>query len=218
MRDSKPEIFGRGGRRNSETRPSGKRATFPGSDPARRSNSEQYSDSLLLTNHQRHGNGNSSGWPIDSQGTHAISAQMPSPISLNGRRVTQTFVCCLVVTVLALSHIQLRFMINDMRLQHQRMQNVHRGLVQENRLLERNSAMLSDPSRLNDFARGELKMVDTRERITVSIPAALRQKYDPVQLAKSRDAINNQKAVSDSSLKEFQTVANVRLRKFFGLR
>ena len=190
--------------------------TFPNSDLARESNSER-SDSLLLTNHQRQNNSTSSRVSRDLQGTHPAPLQMPSPISLNGRLVAQTFICCLIVTVLALSHIQLRFMINDMRLQHQRMQNVHRGLVQENRLLERNGAMLSDPNRLNDFARGELKMVETRERITVSIPAGLRQKYSPVQLAKSREAMNNPKTASHTSFKQLQTVANVRLRKFFGL-
>src|SRR5688572_16526055 len=120
------------------------------------------------------------------------SRMMPNPVSLNGRRVAQAFVCCLAIAVLALAHIQLRFVINDTRLQHQRMQNVHRALIQEHLTLERKSAMLTDTSRLQDFARSQLRMVETLDRSTAYVPASVRDKYDPIQIAKAWESRRNE--------------------------
>lgn len=120
------------------------------------------------------------------------------PISLNGQRITRGLLCCGIIGALAIGHVQLRFGINDGRLQHQRMQRIHRELLQDYARLERGNAQLSDYHRLHEYAVGELHMIEVRERPTAYITADLQKKYDGSPIVHASNSVIPKRAIADA--------------------
>lgn len=120
------------------------------------------------------------------------------PISLNGQRITRGLLCCSIIGALAIGHVQLRFGINDGRLQHQRMQRIHRELLQDYARLERGNAQLSDYHRLHQYAVGELHMIEVRERPTALVTADLLNKYSAPVTQHAGHSVRPKRALADA--------------------
>jgi hypothetical protein len=119
------------------------------------------------------------------------------PISLTGQRIFRGLALCGILGALAIAHVQLRFVINDSRLQHQRMQRVHRELLQQYALLERANAQLSDYDRLHEYATQELHMVEIPDRPTASITTDVRTKYTVDSVLQSKHSSLSPRAVAN---------------------
>jgi len=106
-------------------------------------------------------------------------APAPRPVSLNDRRITQALFAFLLLAVLCVAHVYLRFSIRDLKMQQHRQQELHRALLQRENQLRHESETLCDSSRLREYARRELKMVETdpRTQLVASVPTSLRDKY-----------------------------------------
>lgn len=120
------------------------------------------------------------------------------PISLTAQRIARGLACCGLIGVLAVAHIQLRFMINDSRLQHQRMQRVHTELRQNLAMLERSNAQLSDYERLHAYATQQLGMVEVDSRPVAYITSEVRQKYDASSVLQARHTSTPTRAIADA--------------------
>ena len=103
----------------------------------------------------------------------------PRTISLNDGLISQTLVAFLILAVRSVGHVYLRFTIRDMRLQHCKLQEQHRTLLQEQRRLMHESEVLCDVTRLREFGRNELQMIepDVRTQVVVALPESIRSKY-----------------------------------------
>lgn len=106
-------------------------------------------------------------------------APAPRTISLNDSRITQTLVAFLILAILSVAHVYLRFTIRDMKLQHCKLQEQHQSLLQEQRRLMHESEVLCDATRLREFGRNELRMIepDVRTQVVMSIPESMKRRY-----------------------------------------
>lgn len=148
-------------------------------------------------------------YDIDSRQDQRI---MERPISLTSHRIFRGLVLCGILGALAIAHVQLRFVINDSRLQHQRMQRVHRELLQQYALLERANAQLSDYDRLHEYATQELHMVEIADRPTANISSDVRTKYSIDSSQQSKYSAPNSRAVADG-VSMFRKSARQRIQK-----
>lgn len=115
--------------------------------------------------------------------TSCASRQFMRPVSLTRRNLVRALFCCTVIAGMALLHIQLQFSISDNRLVQQRMQTVHRKLMQEHARLESANAALSDYKRIYHYARVELGMEEIQERPVAYLPKGLKEKYTSTAVA-----------------------------------
>jgi hypothetical protein len=133
------------------------------------------------------------------------------PVSLTRNRILRALACCGIIGALAIGHVQLRFLINDARLQHQRMQHVHRDLIQDYAMLDRTTTQLSDYNRLHDFATQQLHMVEVQDRPVAYISHDLRQKYSGDSVAQAHAYLAQPRAVAKFG--ELRTEAKNKLLK-----
>jgi hypothetical protein len=96
------------------------------------------------------------------------------------------------------AHIQLRFWINDSRLQHQRMQHMHTELLQNYAVLERGTAQLSDYGRLRQFATQQLHMVEVDTRPVAYITKNVRDKYNAESILQARATPAHSRAIAEA--------------------
>lgn len=132
----------------------------------------------------------------------------PRPVSLNDRRITQALFCFIVLSLLGVGHIYLGFSINDMKLQHMRLQEKQRALLQNESRLQHEKEALCDMERLLDRARYDLGMqeVDPRERQVALVPAVLQERYAvPTDGARALAAARVRDDIADqaSGVKQF---------------
>ena len=120
------------------------------------------------------------------------------PVSLTATRIVRGLACFALIGALAVAHVQLRFLINDSRLQHQRMQRAHRELLQNYAVLERNTAQLSDYDRLHAYATQQLGMVEIDTRPVATIGKEVREKYAGDSIVQTHDKSAPQRAVAEA--------------------
>ncbi|MCX7718545.1 MAG: hypothetical protein N2111_09135 [Candidatus Sumerlaeaceae bacterium] len=103
----------------------------------------------------------------------------PRRASLTDRRVVAALLVSIVFAAWGVAHIHLRFAIDDMRLQHRRLQEQYRGLELRRMALQGETERMSELERLGQFARYELGMVeqDPRTRVVASVPTDVAAKY-----------------------------------------
>jgi cell division protein FtsL len=103
----------------------------------------------------------------------------PRRASLTDRRVMTALFVSVVLAVWGVAHIHLRFAIDDMRMQHRRLQEQYRALEIRHMTLQGETEQMSELERLGQFARYDLGMVeqDPRTRVVASVPPAVAAKY-----------------------------------------
>ncbi|MGI8907928.1 MAG: hypothetical protein ACR2IE_15715 [Candidatus Sumerlaeaceae bacterium] len=139
-------------------------------------------------------------------------APLERPISLTGQRIARGMLCFALLGGLAVAHVQLRFVINDSRLQRQRMQRVHRELLQNYAMLERANAHLSDYDRLRSYATNELHMVEVQDHPVATIGAELRHKYSDEAMMQARRNTATDTAIA-GGVSSLRNVTTGNLRK-----
>jgi cell division protein FtsL len=137
--------------------------------------------------------------------------QAPLPVSLTARRITRALFCCAVLGALAVAHVQLRFLINDTRLQQQQVQRAHWELLQDYALLERTYASLTNYDRLHEYATEQLHMVEVENRPVAYISKDLKQKYTEGAIAQAVSSGSN-RAIADR-VTNLKTAASAHLLK-----
>jgi hypothetical protein len=127
------------------------------------------------------------------------SMRMPvRPVSLTAQRIMRGLACSALIGLLAVAHIQLRFWINDSRLQHQRMQRIHTELLQNYAVLERGNAQLTDYTRLRQYATQQLHMVEVDTRPVAYIPRNVRDKYNAESVLQARTTPTPSRAMAEA--------------------
>lgn len=103
----------------------------------------------------------------------------PRRASLTDRRVVTALFFSLALAFWGVSHVHLRFAIDDARMQHRRLQEQYRGLELKHMALQGETERMSELERLGQFARYELGMVeqDPRTRVVASVGSAVSAKY-----------------------------------------
>lgn len=108
------------------------------------------------------------------------SSPAPQRVSLTECRVIEALFAFFVIAVLGLAHIQLKFYICDLKMQHGRLQEQRGKLDQELAFMGTTNETLCDSDRLRTIGLHELSLeqCDPKTQVVAVVPDTLRQKYE----------------------------------------
>ena len=119
-------------------------------------------------------------------------------VSLNRRRILRSLFVSILIGSLAVTHVYVRFVISDMRMQHFGLQEQQRDLLRQVAQIEHENSALADLVKLKEYGYNELKMVDTQptERADAVLPQSIRERsFGP---GRGLTAMNVLKGMNDS--------------------
>jgi hypothetical protein len=120
-------------------------------------------------------------------------------VSLTGRRVFQMIVAASVMALLGVGQVYLRLAIQEIKVEHGRVQQEHNDLLRRITALEHQYARLTDPDRLRTLAVEELQMeeVEPQSQVLAVVPPTLTKRYMGELSSASGDRIGDDEALGE---------------------
>jgi len=136
----------------------------------------------------------------------------PQRVSLTECRVIEALFAFFVIAVLGLAHIQLKFYITDLKMQHGRLQEQRAKLDQQLAYTGTTNETLCDTDRLRTIGLHELSLeqCDPKTQVVAVVPGALKQKYETRALH-----VSDSRAIADVALPAGRAQNGDSIQQFF---